>query len=107
MSSSSAMSAPAHPEPAEDQPAAVDHRHPRLEPVTDEEIADQRQHGDDEPDDDIGVSKPQSGHGVEQHEVDRPERSDLSRRETAEPAAEYSECDEQQECNKHPHIEGA
>src|SRR6266481_5478375 len=33
MSSSSAMSVPAHPEPAEDEPTAVDHGHPGQEPA--------------------------------------------------------------------------
>ncbi len=39
-------SAPAHPEAAQHKPAAIDHRHPQLEPGADEEIADKRQRGD-------------------------------------------------------------
>src|SRR6266700_4346939 len=107
-SSSSAIAlAPTHPEAAQHKPAAVDERHPQVERVADEKIADQRQRADAKADRDEGVADPQSGDGVDQHEIDRPERSQLARREMAEPAAEYSECDEQQECEQHAGIKGA
>src|SRR3954447_19663122 len=108
MSSSSAIAlAPAHPEAAQDQSAAVDKGHPQIEPVAGEEIADQRQHGDAEADRDKGISGPQSGDGIDQHEINRPERPELARRQMAEPTAKYSECDEQRERRKHPQVEGA
>src|SRR4051794_11579226 len=71
ISSSSAMSAPPHPEAAEHQPAAVDKGHPQLEPVADQEIADQRQRADAKTDHDKGVSEPEPGDDIEQHEIDR------------------------------------
>src|SRR5882724_6887763 len=107
MSSSPAMSAPAHPQAAEDEPAAVNDGHPRLEPVADEEVTDQGKRGDADADDDIGTAKPQADDGVEQHEVHRPERPDLARGETAEPAAEYAECQDQQIGSEDAHVEGA
>src|SRR5829696_6704819 len=107
MSSSPVISVPAHPQAAKHQPAAVDDRHPRLEPVADEKVTDQSECSDSDTDDDIGTAKPQSEHGVEQHEVDRPERPDLARGEMAEPAAEHAECQDQQVGREHPHIEGA
>src|SRR5438445_2651836 len=104
MSSSSAIAlAPAHPEPAEDEPAAIDERHPQVERAAEEEITDQRQHGDTEANGHECVAYPQSGDGIDHHEIDRPEGSHLARREMAEPDAdEYSEDDEQQECDQHP-----
>src|SRR5271168_77210 len=97
MSSSSATgSAPSHPEAAEDESAAIDHGHPRLEPVADEEIADQGQRDDTETDRDKGRSDPQPDHAVDQHEIDRPERPHLTRRKMAEHAgAEIAECEKQ------------
>src|SRR5437879_6795613 len=59
MSSNSAIAlAPAHPEPAKDEPTAIDYCHPRLEPVADEEIPDQRQRGDADTDHDKGITDP-------------------------------------------------
>src|SRR6187549_3834946 len=108
MSSSSAMSAPPHPEAAEQQAAAIDERHPQVERAANEEIADQRQRNDGKADRHERLSDPQSGDGVDQHEVNRPERSHLARREMTEPdAGENSKRDEQQECRKHPEVEGA
>ena len=43
---------------AEHKPAAVDDGHPRLEPVADEEIADQGQRGDADPDRHEGITRP-------------------------------------------------
>src|SRR5216684_5217484 len=109
MSSSSAIAlAPAHPETAEDEPAAVDECHPQVERVTDVEIADQGQRDDTKADHNEGIANPQPCDGVDQHEIDRPVRCHLPRREMAEPAArEYSERDEQQQCHQHPDIESA
>src|SRR6266850_1301818 len=108
MSSRSAIAlAPAHPEAAQHEPAAVDECHPQIERIADEEIADQRQRGDGQADHNESVADPQSGDGVDQHEIDRPERSELTRREMSEPAREYSECDEQQQCQQHSDIESA
>src|ERR1700675_2125975 len=93
MSSSSAMAlAPAHPEAAQHQPAAIDEGHPQVERAADEEIADQRQRNDGKTDRYERLPDPQSENGIEQHEIDRPECSHLARREMTEPdACEYSE----------------
>src|SRR6266850_5967286 len=107
MSSSSAMSAPAHPEPAEDQPAAIDECHPQVEGVADEEITDQRQRRDAKTDRDERLPDPQSSDGVDQHKIDRPERSHLPRCEMPEPVGEEAEGDEQEERRKHPDIESS
>src|SRR5207253_5707728 len=108
MSSSPAIaSAPAHPQPAQNEPAAVDEGHPQLEPVAREEVADQGQRGDGEADHDKSVAEPQAGNDVDQHEIDRPERAQLPRRKMAKPAAKHAECDEQQERCEHPEVEGA
>src|ERR1700754_176129 len=109
MSSSSVIAlAPAHPEAAQNKSTAVDKSHPQVERVADEEIADQRQRGDPETDRDEGISNPQSGDGIDQHEIDRPERRQLPRREMTEHiCAKYSECNEQHERRKHPEVEGA
>src|SRR5882724_70434 len=107
ISSSSAIAlAPAHPQTAEDQPAAIDESHPQIESVTDEEISDQRQRRDPKADRNEGRSDPQSGDAVGQHEIDRPERPQLPRREMAEPADEQAECDEQDERREHPDAKG-
>src|SRR5258705_13060665 len=96
MSSSSAMAlAPAHPQAAEHQPAAIDERHPEVEPVADPEIAHQRERADGKADRDKGMSNPEPSDDVEQHEIDRPERAHLTRRELAEHAgAEETEGEE-------------
>src|SRR5215217_1240554 len=107
MSSSPVISAPVHPQAAKHQPAAVDDRHPRLEPVADEEVTDQSECSDSDADDDIGTAKPQSDHRVEQHEVDRPERPDLARGEVAEPTTKHAKGQDQQVGSEHPLIEGA
>src|SRR5437016_2791761 len=109
MSSISAMAlVPAHPQAAEHQAAAIDKSHPQVEPVTGEEIADQRERADGKTDHDKGVSDPEPGDDVEQHEIDRPERAHLARREVAEHAcAEESKGEEQQERDQHPEIESA
>src|ERR1700719_5080451 len=106
MSSSAAIAlASAHPEAAEHEPAAVGHRHPRLEPRAEEKITDQGERGDAHADRYKGVAGPQPRDDVNQHEIDRPERPQLARREIAEAAAKYSECQKQQECHQHPDIE--
>src|SRR5262245_54263085 len=99
MSSISAMAlAPAHPQAAKHQAAAVDKGHPQVEPFTDEKIADQRECANTKADHDKGVSDPESGDDVEQHEIDRPERAHLAQREVAEHVgAEKTEGEEQQE----------
>src|SRR3954464_14620887 len=108
MSSSPVMSAPAHPQAAEHQPTAVDKRHPEFEPVAGPEIARQRQRADGETDHDKGMSEPEAGDDVGQHEIDRPERAHLARREVAEHAgAEETKGEEQHEDDQHPEIEGA
>src|SRR4029453_18190031 len=109
MSSIPAMAlAPAHPQAAEHQAAAVDKGHPEIEPFTDEKIADQRECADAKADHDKGVSDPESGDDVEQHEIDRPEHAHLAQREVAEHAgAEKTEGEEQQERDQSPQIEGA
>src|SRR6185295_7542893 len=108
MSSSPAMSAPTHPKAAKHQPAAVDKGHPELEPVAGPEIAGQRQRADGETDRNKGVAEPEPGDDVEQHEINRPERAHLARREVAEHArAEETKGEEQHECDQHPEIEGA
>src|SRR2546430_6111261 len=87
MSSISAIAlAPAHPQAAEHQPAAIDKGHPQVEPVADEEIADQCERADAKADRDERVAEPEPGDDVEQHEIDRPERAHLARREAAEHA---------------------
>src|SRR5258705_9542628 len=107
MSSSPVMSAPAHPQAAKHQPTAVDKGHPEVEPVAGPEIARQRQRADGEADHDKGVAEPESGDDVEQHEIDRPERAHLARREVAEHArAEEAKGEEQHERDQHPEIEG-
>src|SRR6267142_3114873 len=108
MSSSPVMSAPAHPQAAKHQPAAVDKGHPEIEPVAGPEIAGQRQRADGETDRNKGVAEPESGEDVEQHEINRPERAHLARREVAEHArAEEAKGEEQHERDQHPEIEGA
>src|SRR5215204_7197191 len=108
MSSSPVMSAPAHPQAAEHQPTAVDKGHPEFEPVAGPKIAGQRQRADRETDHDKGMSEPEPGNDVEQHEIDRPERAHLARREVAEYAgAEETKGEEQHEDDQHPEIEGA
>src|SRR6476619_1285598 len=102
MSSSPAMSAPAHPQATKHQPAAVDKGHPKIEPAAGPEIARQRQRADGETDHDKGMSEPEPGNAVEQHEIDRPERAHLARREVAEHAgAEETKGEEQHERNQH------
>src|SRR5436190_18985191 len=87
MSSSSAIAlVPAHPQAAEHQPAAIDERHPRVEPVAEPEIADQRQRADGKAEGDKGVPEPEPGDDVKQHEIDRPERAHLARGKVAEHA---------------------
>src|SRR5437879_3458005 len=108
MSSSPAISAPTHPPAAEHQPAAIDKGHPQVEPVADQEVSDQRQRADAETDHDKGMSEPESGDDVEQHEIDRPERAHLARREVAKHArAEETKGEEQHERDQHPEIKGA
>src|SRR3954467_5344327 len=108
MSSSPTMSAPAHPEAAKHQPAPVDKGHPELEPVAGPEIAGQCQRADGETDRNKGLAEPESGEDIEQHEINRPERAYLARREVAEHArTEEAEGEEQHECDQHPEIEGA
>src|SRR5690349_15024951 len=109
ISSISAMAlAPAHPPAAEHQPAAIDKGHPQVEPVADQEVSRQRQCADAKADHDKGVSEPESGDDVEQHEIDRPERAHLARREVAEHAgAEKTKGEEQHERDQGPEIEGA
>src|ERR1700737_3397081 len=87
MSSSSAIAlAPAHPEPAPH------------EPVADEEIADQRQGGDAKPDGDKRCADPQPNDGVDQHEIEWPERVHLTCCEVPETKRpEIAETQEQQE----------
>src|SRR5580693_3801566 len=60
-SSSSAITlVPPHPEPAQDESAAIDGGHPQQETESaDEEIADQRQHGDAKADSDKGMAEPE------------------------------------------------
>src|SRR5450432_2874301 len=108
MSSSSAIALiPAHPEPAEDQPAAIDEGNPQRERPADEEIADQRKRRDAEADRDEGIAEPQARDRIEQHEIDRPERSLLARGEMAEHiGAEISEREEQYEHHERPEVEG-
>src|SRR5665213_789301 len=109
MSSSSAIrSAPAHPEAAQNEPAAIDEGHPQRERFADEEIANQRQYGDAKADRDKRVAEPQASDRIKQHEIDRPERSLLAGREVAEnDHAEKSECEGQQQRRQHSHIEAA
>src|SRR6266496_4787946 len=109
MSSISAIAlAPAHPQAAEHQPAAVDKGHPEIEPVADQEVADQRECADAKTDHDKDLSDPEPGDDVEQHEIDRPERAHLARRKLAEhTGAEETKGEEQQERDQHPEIEGA
>src|SRR4029453_13567597 len=109
ISSISAMAlAPAHPPASEHQPAAIDKGHPQVEPVADQEVSDQCQCADAKADHDKGLSKPESGDDVEQHEINRPERAHLARREVAEHArAEETKGEEQNERDPHPEIEGA
>src|SRR5215207_1499257 len=107
MSSSPVMSAPAHPQAAKHQPAAVDKGHPEIEPAASPEIAGQRQRADGETDRNKGVAEPEAGDDVEQHEIDRPERAHLARREIAEHAGtEETKSEEQHERDQHPEIEG-
>src|SRR6202790_4233513 len=107
MSSSSAIAlAPAHPEAADDQPAAIDHRHPQIDPTPEKEIAYQRQRRDAEPDRDKGETDPQSDDGVDHHEIGRPEHTKLARRKMPElDRQENPKGKEQQECRDHPEIE--
>src|SRR6266481_3099730 len=97
MSSSSAIElAPAHPEAAEKEPAAIDGGHPQQKrSAGDKEIADQRQHGDAKADRDKGTAEPQAGDAVDQHEINRPEGAHLARPEMAEHrAAQQAEAKE-------------
>src|SRR5437879_13781899 len=108
MSSSPAISAPTHPPAAEHQPAAIDKGHPQVEPVADQEVSDQRQCADAKTDHDKGMSEPESGDDVEQHEINWPERAHLARREVAEHArAEETKGEAQHERDPHPEIERA
>src|SRR5271169_1324737 len=110
MSSSSAIAlVPAHPETTENEPAAVDHRHPHQETETgNEEIADQRQRGDAKADRDKSITEPQACDAVDQHEIDRPERTHLARPKMAEHrAAQQTEGEEQHKGDSHPDIEAA
>src|SRR5258708_3618968 len=108
MSSGSALPlAAAHPGPAEDEPAAIDESHPQRKCLAEVEVADQRQHGDTDANRDKGVADPEARNRIEQHEINRPERSLLARRKMAEHVrAEVSEGKEQQERHQHPDIEG-
>src|SRR5260370_32318566 len=108
MSSSSAIAlAPAHPEAAEDHPPAIDESHPQGKRLADVEVANQRQHGDTDANRDKCVADPESRNRIEQHEINRPERSLLARRKMAEHVrAEVSESKEQQERHQHPDIKG-
>src|SRR6185295_4625675 len=82
MSSSSAMAlAPAHPETAEHEPAAVDHGHPQFEVGARPIVTDQCQSGDAETDGDEGPAEPETGHRVWQHEKRGPERVHFPRAE--------------------------
>src|SRR5258707_15875353 len=97
----------ARPEPAEDQPAAIDEGHPERERLAEVEIADQRQHRDADADRDEGIAAPQARDGIELHEIYRPERSLMPRRESAEHVgAEVSEREEEHEQHQRPDIEG-
>src|SRR6266567_1490134 len=109
MSSSSATAlAPAHPEAAEKEPAAVAHGHPQIEPGADKEIADQRQHRDAEPDRDKSRTDPQSDDDVDHHEIGRPEHAELPRREVPQPdRPENSKGKEQHERRERPEIKVA
>src|SRR4030088_1381606 len=95
------------PRPPKKSPAAIDERHPQVERVADEEIADQRQRDDANADRHEGVPDPQPGDDVDQHEIDRPEGSELARREVSKPANEYSERNEQQQRHERPDIEAS
>src|SRR5882724_6815702 len=108
ISSSSAMSAPAHPEPDKDEPATVDDGHPQIEPGAYEEITDQRQRRNGEAEADERGADPEAGDGVDHHGVERPERRELAWREVTErDAEEQPERAIQQECQQHPAVEGA
>src|SRR6476469_2273010 len=108
ISSSPVMSAPAHPQAAKHQPATVDKGHPEIEPAAGPEIARQRQRADGQTDRNKGIAEPEPGDDVEQHEIDRPERPHLARREVTEHAgAEEPKGEEQHERDQHPEIEGA
>src|SRR6476469_8468199 len=108
ISSSPVMSAPAHPQAAKHQPATVDKGHPEIEPAAGPEIARQRQRADGETDRNKGVAEPEPGDDVEQHEINRPERAHLARREVAEHArAEETKGEEMHKRDQHPEIEGA
>src|SRR5260370_42158001 len=72
-SSSAIASVPPHPEPAEHEPAAVDHRHPQQEGWPDVVVADQRQGGRADPGHDECVTEPQAGKRIKQHAIDDPE----------------------------------
>src|SRR4051794_31916176 len=62
MSSNPAIgSVPAHPEAAQDETTAVDHRHPQFESTGNEEITDQRQCGDAEANGHEGRAEPDPG----------------------------------------------
>src|SRR5215475_7168119 len=108
MSSSSAIAlAPAHPEAAENQSETVDEGHPQRKFVADEEVTDQRQRGDDRADRDERHSEPQSDHRIDQHEIERPERAELTRREMAEHARdEKAQREEHEDSGQHPDVEG-
>src|SRR3954468_5419263 len=84
ISSISAMSAPPHPEAAEQQPAAIDQRHPQFEPRAGKEISDQRQCCDCRPDHDKSAAQPQADDNVGQHEIGRPKSAELARGEVAD-----------------------
>src|ERR1700739_1945081 len=106
-SSSAIASIPAHPETAHDQSAAIGDRHPQHEGIADnEEIADQRQHGNAKADGDEGAAEPQAGENIEQHGIDRPERRHLAPSEMAEhDAAKQPEREVQHEGGRDPQIE--
>src|ERR1700712_2525674 len=103
MSSSSAMSAPAHPEPDEDEPAAVDDGDPQIEPGAYKEIADQRQRRQSEAEGHERGAEPEAGDGVAHHGIERPERGELARVEvTQHDAEEKPEREIEQERQQHP-----
>src|SRR6266436_8385577 len=100
--------APTHPEAAENEPAAVEHGHPKIKPGADKEIADQRQRGDAQADRDKGRSDPQSDDGVDHHEIGRPEHAELAPRKMPKPdRPENSKGKEQHERRDRPEIEAA
>jgi hypothetical protein len=91
---------------AQKEPAAVDHRHPQIECVAAEEIADQRQGGDAEADRDEGGTDPQSDESIDHHEIGRPKHAELAWRKMPErDRPENAERKEQHGCRDHSAIE--